>query len=64
MGLELMKEIYQEEKELNANYKVIVALQNIQELDSIEIPDVDKNGVRYSLDKEIGTILIHSNFHF
>lgn len=50
-------------RQLDADYQALVALQNIQELDQIEIPDADKNGNHFSLDKETGSILVHTTVY-
>jgi hypothetical protein len=50
-------------RQLDADYQALVALQNIQELDQIEIPDADKNGNHYSLSKENGCILFHKTVY-
>jgi len=50
-------------RQLDADYQALVALQNIQELDQIEIPDVDKNGISFSLDKKNGCILVHKTVY-
>lgn len=54
------KKLQKELAYLDANYKALVAFQNVEGLEQIQIPDYDKFGFAYSIDKKNGFILVHS----